>query len=465
MGSRPTSPRPFNGRDPTRAFGGARASRQVPPAVIRSSAIPLRRRIATVALITGGIVAPGFALRAQTGGMAMEDSARRATVAVRAQALGLVTRVDPAVGGRTHVEGYLAQPVIMAHGGVLNGHIGAVLTLDFEGLTLDRGQLNPGANGEGYSDRRHPHTYLHEAIVTASGTFRGIAVSLAGGKGFVPFGTDDPMMRPFAAYPVNHHLAQILERYVAIGAVKRGAVMLEGAFFNGDEPVSAGVPPDAGRFGDSWAARATVAPLATLELEASFASVTSPELATGGGLDQHKWSVGVRFDRDRGPLRAALVEWARSDDRFGEITTNEFTSFLAEATTAVRTVSLSARFENTTRPEEERLLDPFRYSRNPTDLGIIGITRWHLGSVALAGPLPVRRADVAPFVEVTYARPSEELRPSAFVPRDFYGASALWSMSFGVRVGVGRMSHRMGRYGVAMPNAAPPATSGAPHVH
>ena len=54
----------------------------------------------------------------------------------------------------------------MGHGSVLNGHVGAVLTLDFEGLTLDRGQLNPGANGEGYADRRHPHTYLHEAIVT-----------------------------------------------------------------------------------------------------------------------------------------------------------------------------------------------------------------------------------------------------------------------------------------------------------
>ena len=435
--------------------------------MIRSSTTPLRRRIATVIVagVTSGVVAVGCPLRAQMGGTAMEDSARRATVSARAQAIGLVTRVDPAVAGRTYTEGYVAQPVIMTHARALNGHIGAVLTLDFEGLTLDRGQLNPGASGEGYADRRHPHTYLHEAIVTASGTFRGIGVSLAGGKGFVPFGTDDPMMRPFAAYPVNHHLAQILERYVAIGAVTRGPVTLEGAFFNGDEPLSAGAPPDASRFGDSWAARATVTPLSAIELEASFASVTSPELATGGGLDQHKWSVGARFERGHGPLRAALVEWARSDDRFGDLTTNEFTSFLAEGTTAVRNASLSVRFENTTRHEEERLLDPFRYSRNPTDLGIIGITRWRLGTVALSGPLPVRRADVAPFVEVTYARPREEITPSAFVPRDFYGASSIWSVSLGLRVGVGRMAHRMGRYGVAAPNVGASATAGEPHIH
>jgi hypothetical protein len=399
------------------------------------------------------------------GGMAMDDSSGRATLSVRAQAIGLVTRVDPAVAGRAHTEGYLAQPIIMAHGSGLNGHIGAVLTLDFEGLTLDRGQLNPGANGEGYVDRRHPHTYLHEAIVAASGTFRGIGVSLAGGKGFVPFGTDDPMMRPFAAYPVNHHLAQILERYVAIGAVRRGPVTLEGAFFNGDEPVSPGAPPDASRFGDSWAVRATFAPLAELEIEGSFASVTSPELVTGGGLDQHKWSVAARFQRDRGPLRAALIEWARSDELFGELRTNEFTSFLAEGTTAVRSASVSVRFENTTRPEEERLLDPFRYSRSPTDLSIIGITRWRIGTVALSRPLPVRHADVAPFVEVAYARAHDEISPSAFVPRDFYGASSLWSVSFGVRLGVGRMAHRMGRYGMGMPNAPSPMNPSGEHVH
>jgi len=65
-------------------------------------------------------------------------------------------------------------------------------------------------------------------MVVSSGAFARLGVSLAAGKGFVPFGTDDPMTRPFAAYPVNHHLAQILERYVAIAAVSAGPVIVEG---------------------------------------------------------------------------------------------------------------------------------------------------------------------------------------------------------------------------------------------
>jgi hypothetical protein len=395
--------------------------------------------------------------RAQMGGMTMasHDTAR-ASAGARLQAIGLVTRVDPALAGRTSTEGYLAQPVIMAHAAGWRGHISGILTLDFEGLTLDRGQLNPGAYGEGYADRRHPHTYLHEVLAVTSGAFGGTGVSVAAGKGFVPFGTDDPMTRPFAAYPVNHHLAQILERYVAIGAVRRGPVRIEGAFFNGDEPLSPGAPPDASRFGDSWALRATLAPRG-VELEGSFASVTSPELASGGGRDQQKWSVGARLARPLGRLSDGLVEWALTDELVGSLRANRFTSFLIEASAPVLGATVSARFENTTRPEDERQLDPFRYSRNPTDLGIIGITRWRNTTLAASRRLPVRRADVAPFAEVTFAHPTEELTPSAFVPRAVYGASSIWSVSAGLRLGIGTMAHRMGRYGVAVPNDTHPS--------
>jgi hypothetical protein len=384
--------------------------------------------------------------------MASHDSTR-ASLRVGAQAVALATRLDPGPANRTYSEGYIAQPMIMLHGGALNGHLGAVLTLDFEGLTLERGQLTPGAYGEGYADRRHPHTYLHEGIVVARGAFGGLGVSVAGGKGFVPFGTDDPMMRPFAAYPVNHHLAQILERYVAIAAVRRGPVILEGAVFNGDEPVSPGAPPDASRFGDSWSLRATLTPLRSVELEGSFASVKSPEIAGGGGRDQRKWSIGARLPERRGRVRDALVEWARTDEVVGDVRASRFTSFLAEGSASIGPAVLSARYENTTRPEEERLLDPFRLSRTPTDLAIIGITRWRTGTMAVSTPISIRRVAVAPFVEVTHAHPSEEVSPSAFVPRDFYGTTSIWSASIGVRVALGTMIHRMGRYGVAMPNA------------
>lgn len=386
--------------------------------------------------------------------MMVHDSTPPASASIGGQVLAIATRVDPGVGGRTYTEGYLAQPIIMARGSLLRGLLSGVFTLDLEGLTMKRGQLTPGAYGEGYVDRRHPHTYLHEAMAIVGGAFRGTRVSLAGGKGFVPFGTDDPMMRPFAAYPVNHHLAQILERYVGAAALTRGPVTLEGAVFNGDEPISPGSPPDAGHFGDSWAARATIVPRRELELQGSFASVTSPELAIGRGLDQRKWSVSGRLERQRGALRYALVEFASTQELFGDTRTNRFTSFLAEGSTSIRGTVVSARFENATRPEEERLLDPFRTSRTPTDLGIIGITRWRIGTVALAYPVRMGGVAVSPFIEGAYARPREEVTPSAFVPRDFYGARAIWSTSLGVRLSAGAMAHRMGRYGAGVPNAA-----------
>src|SRR5688572_28895336 len=103
---------------------------------------------------------------------------------------------------------------------------------------MARGELSTGAFGEGYVDRRHPHTYLHELIVTGSGSAGPVAFSVSGGRGFAPFGTDDPMMRPFEKYPINHHLAQILERALLMGALRLGPAMVEAATFGGDEPTS-----------------------------------------------------------------------------------------------------------------------------------------------------------------------------------------------------------------------------------
>jgi hypothetical protein len=201
-------------------------------------------------------------------------------------------------------------------------------------------------------------------------------------------------------------------------------------------------------------------PLSALELQVSYAFVTSPELVVGGGLDQRKWSASARLERAQGPVRYALVEWAHTDAMFGDIRTNRFTSFLGEASTRVRSVAIAARFEDTTRPEEERLLDRFRTSRSPTDLGIIGITRWKTGTLSVSVPYALGGIDVAPFVEAEYARPTEELTPSAFVPRVFYGSASIWMLSAGARIGVGPAHHRMGRYGAGMPNVTAAARGG-----
>ncbi len=305
--------------------------------------------------------------------MAMPSRGGSSSIMVGAQAVGLVTRVSPAFDGQDFSEGYLTQPALMAHGRFLDGRLAMRVTLDFEGLTLQRGELTPGAYGEGYVDRRHPHTYTHEVVATlATGDDPAprYAASLSGGKGFAPFGTDDPMMRPFVKFPANHHLAQILERVVAIGAVRAGPLALEVGTFNGDEPVSPSSAPQWGRFGDSWAGRLTLAPrtgsLAGLELQGSGARVTSPEFAPGGGSDQRKWSASARFERGTRTSsghRYAQVEWASTDDMLNGRRAFTFNSLLAEGAVGWRGVETALRVESTVRPEEERLSDFFRAAR------------------------------------------------------------------------------------------------------
>ena len=144
-----------------------------------------------------------------------------------AQAIPLVTRADPTATRSALTEGYLTQPIVMAH--ALWGDVRGVGTFNLEGLTLQRGELNTGGYGEGFVDRRHPHAYVHELLAGAEhGDATGrFDMSLFAGRGFAPFGSDDPMMRPFEKYPVNHHLAQILERVVAVGAVRYGPLIGE----------------------------------------------------------------------------------------------------------------------------------------------------------------------------------------------------------------------------------------------
>ena len=42
-------------------------------------------------------------------------------------------------------------------------------SLNLEGATMSNGELNTGALGEGFVDRRHPHTYLHEGVLSVLG--------------------------------------------------------------------------------------------------------------------------------------------------------------------------------------------------------------------------------------------------------------------------------------------------------
>lgn len=406
--------------------------------------------------VAGSRVATGLLAIAAVTMAPSPAHAQRSAAAIGAQAVALVTSVDPAIRGRRLTEGYLTQPTLMGHLAAWNGRVRLDGMLSFEGLTIDRGELQPGMFGEGYVDRRHPHTYVHELVATARDSIASARVSLSIGKGFAPFGTDDPMSRPFVKYPVNHHYAQILERVVMIMAASRGRWMAEAGLFNGDEPTSPGDMPAFSRVGDSWSARATVLPFAGGELQASYARVASPEFENGQGLDQRKLSASFRVERERdGITRYALVEWARTEELADGERAFRFGSVLAEAERRSPRLALGARLERTTRPESERLLDPFRTPLPHSDFNILGITRFSIVTASVGRPLPPRRGvTLLPFVEVAHIYAEEIVQPSAFVPRAFYGGDRLWNLSAGLRVRLNAGQGRMGRYGAALPATA-----------
>lgn len=370
-----------------------------------------------------------------------------------ASAIPLVTTVSPAYGGRTLTEGYLSQPMLM----ITVGEHGAPLSLhsmvDFEGLTLERGELNPGISGEGYVDRRHPHTYLHELVLAATRSLGTAHASIAIGKGFVAFGTQDPMMRPLVKYPVNHHLAQILERALVTAALRYGPSLLEFSSFNGDEPTAPSDWPETKRFFDSWSARGTVFPLSGIEVQASMARVKSPEIARGGGLDQRKMSASFKYSDSVAVRRYLLIEVAKSAEYSGDTRAFDFTSFLAEGQLARGPLAFAARFERTERPEEERLANVFRTARPAQDFNILGKTRWTVATASVSRSVRVSGAQFAPFVEIARATPKAQLHPTVFEPRAFYGSRSLWSYSVGARLSVGAVHMSSGEYGAATRHA------------
>ncbi|HZE08646.1 MAG TPA: hypothetical protein VE110_07790 [Gemmatimonadaceae bacterium] len=397
-------------------------------------------------------------------GSAQDTAAMRLDVG--AQATWVATRESPAIGGRALTEGYLTQPVLMTTLGLWNDALSLRNTLDFEGATIRRGELNAGIFGEGYIDRRHPHTYVHELTATAEHSFAGTAVSLTAGKGFAPFGTDDPMSRPFEKYPINHHLAQIPERAIAIAALRSGSLVLDGGLFNGDEPESPGDTPNKNRYWDSWSARATFLPISQAELQASYARVKSPENATGGGADQRKHSASIRLE-DAQHSGYALLEWAHTREYLGATTTIAYTSVLAETWTRYGKLNGGLRLESTERPDEDRLLDPFRTPVPPTDPGFIGRSHWTIITARLAGGFNLGRFGLEPFTELAGMHVSETLKPSGFDPRAFYGSNRIWSISVGAKLSFGMHHMRMGRYGAAITDGmrAPRSGGGMPGMN
>lgn len=370
---------------------------------------------------------------------------------IAAMGTGLATHVAPAVSRRPRTELLLTQPMAMLRGGRLGGAVQYAVMLNAEHWTMPDGEPVAGIWGEGFIDRRHPHTVLHEVMITAARRLGGARGSLSAGKGIVPFGTDDPMVRPFTKYPANHHFSQILERVQVVGALRyRDRVALEGGVFNGDEPAGPTAAPRWRRFADSRAARLSMWPRTGLELQGSAAFVRSPEFVTGAGLDQHKSSASARWTPAGGALRYVLAEWARTEETYRSRRIIDYGTVLAEAQATHGRVSAALRLERTSRPEEERLIDLFRTARPPNELTIRGVTRWRLLTAQVATVIPVpARLHGSVFLEATHARSSPLLRPILLDPADVIGANSAWHVTAGVRAGIGRMPARVGRYGAA----------------
>ncbi|MES2123156.1 MAG: hypothetical protein V4503_00565 [Gemmatimonadota bacterium] len=374
-----------------------------------------------------------------------------------AQAVLLATHADPVPGGGGLTELRVVQPIFALHASALHNRLLGTATFDFESVTMPDGELTPGAWGEGFVDRRHPHTTVHElnvALVDLLGHLDGRGrLSVVVGKGFVPFGTDDPMSRPISRYPVNHHFSQILERAIAIAQYDVGRLTLEGALFNGDEPERPGQwpllkkPDGSWRFGDSWSARVTVRPLAGLEVQGSRATAHSPEHRPGAGGDAVKTSASVRWqDAPAWGERYLMAEWARTSELEGYFV---FHSFLAEGSVRKGRWSASYRYELTDRPEEERLTDPFRTRRPHFENSNLGIGRWSLHTARLAAGIAPREWPVSltAFAEGTLGRVSKR-DASIFDPIGLYGTDAVRQLSIGLTVDWRMHGHRMGRYGV-----------------
>jgi hypothetical protein len=216
--------------------------------------------------------------------------------------------------------------------------------------------------------------------------------------------------------------------------------------------------------------RGTVLPASWAEVQGSYARVASPENPDGYGLDQRKRSVSVRAISSDG-TRYVLAEWARTveHDHNSDLDAFAYESALLEGALWIGAVGVAVRLEQTERPEEERLSDPFRTPRPASDLSILGITRWRIGTLHLETPAVTRRTVAAvPFIELSRLAAAPRGARTLFDPERFYGTSHLLMLSAGLRLRVGAPHARMGRYGVAA--VAGPVIGGAaigrsPHSH
>ena len=354
---------------------------------------------------------------------------------------------------------------------------------NFEGLTLEAGEPTFGGWGEGFIDRRHPHTFLHEAMLSWNvHEMAGGAFSLSAGRGFAPFGTDDPMYRPTIKYPTNHHLSQVLERWTANAVfLHDNGWSLEVGVFDGDEPEDAWDMGNYRNFGNSWSGRAAHrwgsgdGMFRAWEASVSFARIRENHGDHGPGEGDHGQghadhggeertdlaNVALRHDAvTRVGRLYALAEFSRSWPEGG----SGYRSALAEVQLTRGGHQPFLRIESATRPEYERRATEgsgfFRYEHGE---GAQAASRWLITSVGYGHLLTDLPLSLRPFVEVQHNRVRHERGPAEFSPEALFGTRSFFSFSAGVRIFLGGGPMRMGRYGVLDPMTAAMRSGGGDH--
>jgi len=385
-----------------------------------------------------------------------------------AQAYPVVTIGAPGEDGSPLRETgwYLTQPALMGHVESPGQRIVLHTTLNFEGLTQEDGELTFGGWGESFIDKRHPHTLLHELMLSVN--FWQIAAgtaSISAGKGFAPYGTSDPMVRPGLKYPTNHHLSQILERWTVSTVYQRGAWSVEAGVFGGQEPEGPYDLSNIESFGDSWSARVArrwgaATPSAT-QWEASLSAGSITEFAHTVEETTHFGNAAVvRSAPLAGGQLYALAEVSRSylADH------DDFFSLLAEARWSGRGHQPYARVEYASRPEYTREgpagdAEFFHYEHG---VDPIGTTRWLIATAAYAFEVTPSPWSVRPFIELQHHQVRGDSGP--VTATGLFGTTRFWALSAGARIFLGGEPMRMGSYGV-LDSMTEIEMTGAAHVH
>ena len=382
--------------------------------------------------------------------MAMRPLGGGWNVMAMAQAYPIVTAGLAKEGSRLReTETYLTQPAVMLNLESPGQALVLRTTLNFEALTQEDGELTFGGWGEGFIDRRHPHTLLHEAMLSANlWNFAGGSLSISAGKGFAPYGTDDPMSRPVAKYPTNHHLSQILERWTANVVYLRGPWSVEAGLFGGQEPDGPYDFSNIESFGDSWSARVIrrfggTGTWAPWELSASYGSVAE----THHG-EKDRTALVNGYLRHAGTHRwgtlYGMVEASRSEPE-GE--DEGYYAVVGETMAGIGRHRPYLRLELSTRPEYERQPGEDGFFRYDHDAHASGSTRWMITSAGYGWQLTGFPLAATPFVEAAHHRAWGGR--GDVDPETLFGQSSFWSLTAGFRIFLGAAGPmRMGSYGV-----------------